>query len=66
MVHVMCNKYATELHLLQTWALQSGLRKSRKVDNTDDYNEASMCIFNEEIHIHHVFIEISCVKWVEV
>lgn len=50
----MCNEDAEKLYMLQTWVLQSGLRKSRKVDNEDDPDETPVYNFDEEIHIHPV------------
>ncbi len=53
-VHLMCNEDAEKLYMLQTWVLQSGLRKSRKKDNADDPDETPVYNFDEEIHIHLV------------
>ena len=50
----MCNEDAEKLHMLQTWVFQSGLQKSRKVDNADAPNEAHVYNSDEEIHIHPV------------
>lgn len=42
MVHVMCNEDETKLYMVHNCAFQSVLKKSRKVDNTVDCDEASV------------------------